>query len=400
MDGRPPAARLFLSCHAPLSGQSRTFRFYFKSGHRNPVNLKVIEDSLLEWDKVYSLKIRSLRGYADSTGTEALNQRLSENRAERVKALLAKVGIDTKDARTVGYGERYPLGDNGTAKGKSKNRRVDMSLIFNRKIILPPLSQSEKKEPETVREIPEKDTIITLEGGTELEIKAGCLLGMKLKDIKVQAKEYYTEPDMIINDMFTQDTGGAYLETGGMLDYQILDRNGKPVILQPGCSITIRIPQMTEDTVLSLFDMPIDAAKNPGWSLRPENVKYLNQSRMFEFSLPYGSKRVNLDKYFKCPKVASQADEINAEVRKAIGRRKLLKIKGVFNAKAYTVSKGSIIKMPKIQSNKFRYSNRRAYCVLNYNEYFTIISQHKSEYYYCHKKVIDTRTGWLCGRNS
>lgn len=65
-------------------------------------------------------------GHTDSDGDEALNQKLSEQRAEAVKkALIERFKIDADRLNTAGKGETAPIAENSTREGKAKNRRVE-----------------------------------------------------------------------------------------------------------------------------------------------------------------------------------------------------------------------------------------------------------------------------------
>jgi len=72
----------------------------------------------------------NIEGHTDNTGSAAVNQRLSQGRAESVKAYLVSKGIDESRLTAVGYGSDQPIADNGTSAGRAKNRRVEMKLGF------------------------------------------------------------------------------------------------------------------------------------------------------------------------------------------------------------------------------------------------------------------------------
>ena len=72
-------------------------------------------------------------GHADSTGSDAYNQRLSVRRAESVKAYLQSKGIEANRVYTEGKGEKQPVADNRTRDGRAKNRRVEIEVIGTRK---------------------------------------------------------------------------------------------------------------------------------------------------------------------------------------------------------------------------------------------------------------------------
>jgi outer membrane protein OmpA-like peptidoglycan-associated protein len=81
-------------------------------------------DVFLEYRKTAILA----QGHTDSTGTEEHNQGLSERRARSVVNHLVGNGVDADRITAIGYGEGYPVADNGTAAGRAANRRVDLLL--------------------------------------------------------------------------------------------------------------------------------------------------------------------------------------------------------------------------------------------------------------------------------
>jgi len=67
-------------------------------------------------------------GHADSDGTDAYNQDLSERRAASVKSYLAGRGVQSVRMISSGRGESQPIASNATASGKAQNRRVQILL--------------------------------------------------------------------------------------------------------------------------------------------------------------------------------------------------------------------------------------------------------------------------------
>jgi len=68
-----------------------------------------------------------LEGHASSDGPAAYNQKLSEERAEALKAYLIEAGVDASRLEAIGYGEDQPAEDNATSAGRKANRRAKIS---------------------------------------------------------------------------------------------------------------------------------------------------------------------------------------------------------------------------------------------------------------------------------
>ncbi len=71
----------------------------------------------------------SVEGHTDSAGSNKLNQRLSDSRANSVKNFLVENGIDQFRLSAVGYGEDRPIASNKTRAGRAQNRRVEINLV-------------------------------------------------------------------------------------------------------------------------------------------------------------------------------------------------------------------------------------------------------------------------------
>lgn len=74
-----------------------------------------------------SLEIRIV-GHTDSTGTDAINDPLSVNRAASVRNYLATRGVDARRVAIDGRGSREPVADNTSDSGRARNRRVEIFL--------------------------------------------------------------------------------------------------------------------------------------------------------------------------------------------------------------------------------------------------------------------------------
>jgi outer membrane protein OmpA-like peptidoglycan-associated protein len=67
-------------------------------------------------------------GHTDAMGTDEYNQRLSERRAQAVKAYLVNGGIPARRIEAVGFGESSPVADNESEDGRAQNRRVELRV--------------------------------------------------------------------------------------------------------------------------------------------------------------------------------------------------------------------------------------------------------------------------------
>jgi outer membrane protein OmpA-like peptidoglycan-associated protein len=67
-------------------------------------------------------------GYTDSTGSDALNDKLSLQRAETVRNFLVNQKVDAARIKTQGFGKQFEVASNGTAEGRALNRRTEVIL--------------------------------------------------------------------------------------------------------------------------------------------------------------------------------------------------------------------------------------------------------------------------------
>ncbi|MGH6797951.1 MAG: OmpA family protein, partial [Roseiarcus sp.] len=73
--------------------------------------------------------VLEIAGYTDNTGDAALNQALSQKRAEAVREALIRYGADPDMLVAKGYGEADPVASNDTAEGRLKNRRIEYHVV-------------------------------------------------------------------------------------------------------------------------------------------------------------------------------------------------------------------------------------------------------------------------------
>jgi len=68
-------------------------------------------------------------GHTDNVGSQSYNQKLSEDRAKAVMSYFIEKGISADRLSSAGYGYSKPIASNETSAGRSKNRRVELTVI-------------------------------------------------------------------------------------------------------------------------------------------------------------------------------------------------------------------------------------------------------------------------------
>ena len=76
------------------------------------------------------LKIE-ISGHTDNTGSAAMNENLSQQRANAVVAYILTKGIDTSRLTAKGYGSKKPIATNDTESGRQQNRRTEFKITSN-----------------------------------------------------------------------------------------------------------------------------------------------------------------------------------------------------------------------------------------------------------------------------
>ncbi len=85
-----------------------------------------IADVLLRNPQVKRVEVQ---GHTDDVGTVAINQELSQRRAEAVRDWLITAGVDAERMTAVGYGRGRPLAPNITEANRARNRRVAFEIL-------------------------------------------------------------------------------------------------------------------------------------------------------------------------------------------------------------------------------------------------------------------------------
>lgn len=77
----------------------------------------------------YPSTVIGIFGHTDNVGSEAVNQRLSEQRATSVAGTLQSFGVPQARMQTQGFAFNQPIATNDTEEGRAQNRRVELRIV-------------------------------------------------------------------------------------------------------------------------------------------------------------------------------------------------------------------------------------------------------------------------------
>jgi len=77
----------------------------------------------------------TINGHTDNTGTRAVNERLSDERAKSVSGFLSGQGVLSNRITTKGFAYDVPVASNSTAEGRTQNRRVEIFISADEEMI-------------------------------------------------------------------------------------------------------------------------------------------------------------------------------------------------------------------------------------------------------------------------
>lgn len=91
-------------------------------------NMRPVLDRLASTLNQHSVTTVTIIGHTDSTGSDAVNEPLSVNRAAATRDYLVQRGVSAQRVAVDGRGSRQPIADNSTAAGRAMNRRVEIFI--------------------------------------------------------------------------------------------------------------------------------------------------------------------------------------------------------------------------------------------------------------------------------
>lgn len=116
------AAALKKDCHVPIYGITFDFNKTTIRPDSDGALQRIV--TLLQGDAPLKIEVQ---GHTDNVGGDDYNVKLSQGRADAVKAWLVAHAIGADRITTRGYGRAQPIADNGSDEGRAKNRRVEIA---------------------------------------------------------------------------------------------------------------------------------------------------------------------------------------------------------------------------------------------------------------------------------
>ena len=226
----------------------------------------------------------NITGHTDGDASDAYNQQLSNRRAQQVKTFLCNEGIPENRISLNWFGENKPKANNSNEHGKSKNRRVEISIsLFDFKSTSDLLNQLSETPKEVFEIKANKENKITGSRGIEIVIPANALetedgKAIEAKNVKIELTEIYSNQDAIVKQISTS-SNGEILETGGMFEINA-SQDGKKLKLKNGKELAVEMPSKNLKEGMNLFVAEKNANGITEWKITPVKFKVEPKKRI------------------------------------------------------------------------------------------------------------------------
>lgn len=282
------------------------------------------------------IEFLQLSGHTDSDGSDEYNNSLSARRVSTVAEYLRKNGIKVDESNP--YGESKPAASNDNVEGKTKNRRVDITIDYAPMPMVMMLNDiqdlykrtSKKNEEHCIQN--DRDTNLLLKEGTIIYFPANCFPASN-SCITIEAKEIYKQSDMILENLSTT-SDGIQLESGGMIYLKATNSRGQE--LKPLKEISIFMPSTDPKSDMKLFSGTRDQHDVMNWQGLDVVPQLIDTDQMDRCSNNQTTD-CNRCKFFMCRIgriglgikgiVSSEQRRTNSELRKC--QRKLKRMRNV-----------------------------------------------------------------------
>jgi outer membrane protein OmpA-like peptidoglycan-associated protein len=119
-----------------FTGVIKGITFKVKSADIQKSSMRLLGQAVKVLKEYPDLRIE-ISGHTSSEGVPAKNLKLSQDRADSVKAYLVSAGIAADRVTAVGFGSDKPIADNKTNKGRQQNRRIEFRLLTSDDVAKP-----------------------------------------------------------------------------------------------------------------------------------------------------------------------------------------------------------------------------------------------------------------------
>ncbi|XOV95001.1 MAG: OmpA family protein [Bacteroidota bacterium] len=103
---------------------------FFESGRAELKPISYVElNKAVDLLKDNPTMVIEIGGHTDNLGSDELNLKLSQSRADAVRDYMILAGLDEARIRSKGYGESMPIEDNATEEGRAANRRTEFEIV-------------------------------------------------------------------------------------------------------------------------------------------------------------------------------------------------------------------------------------------------------------------------------
>jgi OOP family OmpA-OmpF porin len=122
-----PPSRVVLTASSITIGDK--VQFATGSSQILPVSFSLLDEVAKMLTDNPQIELLQIEGHTDSTGTAAVNRKLSQQRAEAVLTYLTSKGVKGARMKAKGFGPDKPIAENTSDEGKEKNRRVEFNIV-------------------------------------------------------------------------------------------------------------------------------------------------------------------------------------------------------------------------------------------------------------------------------
>lgn len=236
-------------------------------------------------------------GFADTDGSDALNQNLSEQRAVIVKAFLVEKGIANDLISASGRGKV------GADKDKNRSRRVDILVDFvapnTAKMTAAPsppskpipnitaLYQALGTPVQTFKIATNRDTLLRGAKGTAIFVPKNVFEGVPPNaTVDFRLKEAYSTADILADNLNTT-SGSQLLQTGGMI-YTDAQYNGKPIALKDNLLVSFASAESRQEG-MQIYSGKRNPQQNGkiDWRLAPKELEETVAYMLGDSDSPY-----------------------------------------------------------------------------------------------------------------